>query len=156
MIAQTPDLVAAMIRKQGLACGARVPATRPGAFCRGTSTVSPAAREEIHKNKKAENKATPLSAVLCVRRTRPTLSSAQRRHMPHPAASRAADATDAPPARLGAGLNWTNIGASDPEELRRRRAALLARLDAEWRAAQASWAAYRAARWPGRVFERSA
>tara|TARA_Y100000389_G_scaffold20045_1_gene17385 strand:+ start:631 stop:975 length:345 start_codon:yes stop_codon:yes gene_type:complete len=76
--------------------------------------------------------------------------------MPPPAASSAADATDAPPARLGAGLNWANIGASDPEALRRRRAALLARLDADWRAAQAFWAAYRAARWPGCVFERSA
>ena len=67
-----------------------------------------------------------------------------------------ANTSDAPRARLGAGLNWDNIGASDPEALRRRRAALLARLDADWRAAQAAWAEHRAARWPGRAFERSA
>ena len=78
--------------------------------------------------------------ALCLR-AEPAASA----RMPPPAASSAADATDAPPACLGAGLNWANIGASDPE-------ALLARLDADWRAAQAFWAAYRAARWPGREF----
>ena len=71
--------------------------------------------------------------------------------MPEPA-----QGTDAPPARLAVGLNWTNIGASAPEALRQRRAELLARLDADWRAAQAFWAEYRAAHCPGRVFERSA
>ena len=89
--------------------------------------------------------------ALCLR-AEPAASA----RMPPPAASSAAAATDAPPACLGAGLNWANFGASDPEARRRRRAALLARLDADWRAAQAFWAAYRAARWPGREFARSA
>lgn len=89
--------------------------------------------------------------ALCLR-AEPAASA----RMPPPKASSVAASTDAPSSLLGAGLNWANIGASDPEALRRRHAALLARLDADWRAAQADWAAYRAARWPGRVFERSA
>ena len=76
--------------------------------------------------------------------------------MPERAQAAGANTNEAQPASLGAGLNWANIGASDPEGLRHRRAALLVRLDADWRAAQAFWAEYRAACWPGRAFERSA
>lgn len=62
--------------------------------------------------------------------------------------------TDAQP--LGTGLRWGNIGATDPEVKRRERAAVRARIDAEWRARQAFWAAFRAEHCSGQVFKHTA
>ena len=58
--------------------------------------------------------------------------------------------------RLGTGLRWGNIGATDPVEKRRQQAAVRQKIEREWEEAQAHWEAYRAARHEGVTFQASA
>jgi hypothetical protein len=58
--------------------------------------------------------------------------------------------------RLGTGLQWCNIGATDPEEKRKQQAAVREEIEREWEEAQAYWKAYREATHQGVVFQASA
>ena len=58
--------------------------------------------------------------------------------------------------RLGTGLRWGNIGATDPVEKRKQEAAVREKIQREWEEAQAYWKAYRAERYEGVVFQASA
>jgi hypothetical protein len=58
--------------------------------------------------------------------------------------------------RLGTGLRWGNIGATDPVQKRKQQAAVRQKIQREWEEAQAYWKAYRAARHQGVAFQASA
>lgn len=58
--------------------------------------------------------------------------------------------------RLGTGLRWANIGATDPVQKRKQEAAACQKIEREWKQAQAYWKAYRTERHPGVTFQTSA
>lgn len=58
--------------------------------------------------------------------------------------------------RLGTGLRWADIGATDPAVKRQQQAALCKKIEREWREAQEYWKAYRARELPGATFVASA